>query len=181
MKIKDITERFKDNSYPRHLFEACVLHWTASGSAKSAIDWLDQRLNGEGTVAYNFVIDRDGTIYMLVDPLKAWVYHSGTGAAFDKKSISVAFVSWGIQDQKKSGTLWVPYKDGYLQELTQEQIEAFAELYGLLTEIFGDVPLTHHAAINKNKFDLTDSMFDEVKRNFEPRITPINTDKRNTE
>ena len=164
MKIKDISERFLDNSYPRMSIAACVLHWTGSPTAKRAIDWLDQRLNGEGTVAYNYIIDRDGIVYMLVDPMKAWVYHSGLGSKYDQKTISVAFVSWGIQSEKKSGTLWVPYGGSYLQELTQEQIDAFAELYGQLTVIFGDIPLTHHAAINPHKVDLTESMFEMVMR-----------------
>jgi N-acetyl-anhydromuramyl-L-alanine amidase AmpD len=162
-KVANLYKEFKDNSYPR--FKRIVLHWTASGTAESAINWLNQRLQGKGTVVYNYIIDRDGTVFELVDPFTRWAYHTGLGAPYDSQSIGIALVSWGVQDQERSGSGWVFFKNRYLQNYTSEQKESLKALLdtlhdsGLPTD---EMELTHHAAINPHKPDMPESMFNEL-------------------
>ena len=75
MNITDITDRFRDNA--QKVSKKVIWHWTASNTAKSAIDWLDQRADGKGSVGYNYIIDKNGDVYMLGNPKNTWFHNTG--------------------------------------------------------------------------------------------------------
>ena len=144
MKLIDITEQFKDNSH--RVEKGIVWHWTASKTAKSAIDWLDQRENGEGSVAYNYIIDKNGDVYMLGNPNYAWFHNTGLGSAYDKDIISISFVSMGREDL-----------------FTDEQINSAKHLYSILNDEYKITLNTHHASLNSHKQDFPEKMWIELK------------------
>ncbi|MDY0174364.1 MAG: peptidoglycan recognition family protein [Bacteroidales bacterium] len=145
MKIIDITGRFLDNSLRRNSIEdlRIVFHWTASSTAKSAIDWLDTRLGGKGTVGYNYIIDRDGTIYVLADPGERWMHNSGLGANYDQNTISISLV---MKDET--------------DPVSQNQEYASRQLLLDLNSKFEIKEITHHAHINRNKRDFPEKLWE---------------------
>jgi len=144
MKLIDITNRFKDNSH--QVEKGIIWHWTASSTAKSAINWLDERNNGEGSVAYNYIIDKNGDVYMLGNPNYAWFHNSGLGSEYDKDIISISLVSMGREDL-----------------FTDEQIESSRQLYSILSEEYKITLNTHHASINEHKQDFPETLWVEFK------------------
>ena len=107
MRIIDKTAQFKDNIYIYKTRRRILWHWTGSRAAQSAINWLDQRIGGKGTVGYNYIIDKNGYIYMLVDPHKGFMQSSGLGKTYDELTIAIAFAMLDETD-----------------DLTEEQIES---------------------------------------------------------
>jgi len=93
-KIKSHIERFKDNCFRNKLQKTLVFHWTGSKNLKGTLDWLDNRVSGNGTVAYMFIIDKNGTIHQLCT-LYDWFHNTGSGGNFDQTTIPVSFVSKG--------------------------------------------------------------------------------------
>ena len=93
-KIKSHIERFKDNALVQKFEKYLVFHWTGAKNLKGTLDWLDNRVSGSGTVAYSFIIDTKGVIHQLCN-LFSWFHNTGSGGHFDKKTISIAFVSKG--------------------------------------------------------------------------------------
>ena len=145
MNIIDITNQFKDNS--QKVQKKIIFHWTASSTAKSAIDWLDQRANGEGSVGYNYIIDKDGSIYMLGNPEQRWFHNTGLGISFDKDTISISLVSRGKKDL-----------------FTDKQIANVRHLISILKNLYRIVEINHHAALNKNKPDFPEYIWKEFKK-----------------
>ncbi len=145
MHIIDITERFKDNAH--RISKKIIWHWTASNTAKSAIDWLDQRNNGEGSVAYNYIIDKNGDVYMLGNPKNTFFHNSGLGTLYDKDTISISLVSRGKKDN-----------------FTDEQIVSSKQLYSVLKCLYKIELNTHHASINSNKSDFPDHIWKEFNK-----------------
>ena len=74
-----------------------VLHFTAGGTPKSAINWWKSQAN---KVSAAFVIGDLGTIYQVYHP-DFWSYHLGVQAPngenhrHDKRSIAIELVNWG--------------------------------------------------------------------------------------
>ena len=77
-----------------------VFHWTGKGTVQSVIEWLSTRLKGKGTVGYNYIIDTNGDVYRLC-PITAWFHNSGKGTAFDRDTVSIAFLSSGEYPTKQ--------------------------------------------------------------------------------
>ena len=143
MEIRDISERFLDNAnkYKKRI----VLHWTASNTAKIAIEWLDMRKNGKGTVGYNYIIEKDGVVYMLADPAERWMHNTGLGGRYDMNVIAISFVNKG---------------DGIF---TEEQYRACRELIEKLKEKYEITMITHHHKIYKKKPDFPERIWEKVK------------------
>ncbi len=154
-----------NNSKPKRI----VIHWTASGSAESAINWLNNRHDidgdgvGDGSVVYNDIIDRDGTIYRCVDPTIRYANHTGKGNTMDSQSIGIALVSWGVQPEIKTGTHWEKLKGVFYQHPTPEQIRSLHELMVEYNTIFGK-PLTilSHRDVNGYKPDFPSFAWDDL-------------------
>ena len=144
MKIINIEERFKDNAHK--VRKKVIWHWTGSSTAKSAIDWLDQRNNGEGTVAYNYIIDKNGDTYMLGNPKNTFFHNSGLGTSYDKDTISISLVSRGKKDS-----------------FTEAQIESSKRLYSILKGLYKIELMTHHADINEHKQDFPKHIWKDFK------------------
>ena len=147
MMITNITQRFLDNALNNKANRIIVFHWTGSHTAKSAIDWLDQRNEGNGSVGYNFIIDKDGVVYMLADPLTHWMHNTGLGTNFDEKTISISLASFGMSD---------PFTD--------KQIESSKGLVQFLEKRFNIIKTTHHAHLNKNKQDFPKELWDSFSK-----------------
>ena len=143
MHIINIEERFKDNAHK--VRKKVIWHWTGSSTAKSAIDWLDQRNNGEGTVAYCYIIEGKD-VYMLGNPNNTWFHNTGLGSEYDKDTIPIAIVSRGKKDK-----------------FPQDSIDSAKKLYSILKGLFEIYDNTHHASINKNKQDFPEHIWKEFK------------------
>ena len=67
-----------------------VLHWTGGeGSALSVWSTLMQR-----RLSVHYVIDRDGQVYQMADPMRTVTYHCGPQ---NDRSIGVEIVSYGAR------------------------------------------------------------------------------------
>ena len=144
MHIINLENQFKDNAHK--ISKKIIWHWTGSNTAKSAIDWLDQRHEGKGSIAYNYIIDKNGDVYMLGNPNNTFFHNTGLGTEYDKDTISISLVSRGKKD---------PFTD--------EQIESSKRLYTILKCLYKIELNTHHAAINSNKSDYPDYIWKEFK------------------
>ncbi len=144
----DKTEMFSDNS--RKVQKIIVLHWTGSNTAKSAINWLNERKNGKGSVGYNYIIDRNGDMYILGDPGERWFHNTGIGTHFDKDTISIAFVSMGTEPV-----------------FTPEQIKTLKDWIEQLRADFDITQIRHHASLNLKKPDFPDHVWEGLKEALE--------------
>ena len=145
MKMIDISGRFADNAICEKEHRIGVFHWTGGPTAEGAIEWLDKRKGGKGSVGYNYVIDRDGTVFILADPRTSWMHNSGLGTAYDRHTVSISFAAKNAA-----------------HGITEEQTRAAHSLVVLLESWF-DISWTHHAAINSHKQDFPAEMWEELK------------------
>ena len=135
-----------------------VLHFTAGPSAKSAYDtWRSDPQH----VATAYVVDTDGTIYEMFDPIY-WAYHlgiKGAGPVHDKRSIGIEIANVGPLRLNGRSLNWWPSNFGrtlcslddtskyrkapqfrgfdYYASFPQAQVDATASLVAHLTERFG--------------------------------------------
>lgn len=73
-----------NHSARRAQVSAIVLHADASGRADSALDWIRRP---ENKVSYHILIDRDGTVYEVVNPdRRAW--HAGVSKFEGKPDVN---------------------------------------------------------------------------------------------
>jgi N-acetyl-anhydromuramyl-L-alanine amidase AmpD len=142
--VIDITKRFNDNSISNKKEIIGVFHWTGGHDAEGAIEWLDERKGGVGSVGYNYIIDRNGLIYMLAKPGSRWMHNTGLGTHFDESTISIAFAALDENDT-----------------FTDEQIESAKILIEDLQEMF-DIKWTHHAKLNSHKRDFPDWFWNKL-------------------
>lgn len=64
--------------------DAIVLHATAADDTQQSVNWC---CKGESKVSYHTIVDRDGTVYHLVDPVKrAW--HAGVSTYQGRKDVN---------------------------------------------------------------------------------------------
>jgi N-acetylmuramoyl-L-alanine amidase-like protein len=131
----DFTHKFKDNALKHRPRRIVVWHWLA-GTVRGSIEWLNTRKDGKGSVAYNYMISKSGTIYMLGDPFKTWFHNTGKGSNYDRKTISIAFESMGADDP-----------------ITLLQIVAAHALTCELERDFHIEAHKHHAELNSKKQD----------------------------
>lgn len=75
------------------------IHYTVTYNTKDAISVLAQR-----GLSYNYIIARDGTVTMTVDPSKAVARHAGRGDP-DQTRIGISFVNLGYES-KYAGSGW---------------------------------------------------------------------------
>lgn len=131
-----------------------VLHHTVSGTAASAIDWWKIRIDGKGTIATPYVIDRDGTIYQLFSPFQ-WASHLGVlgMSNLDRQSIGIEMVSWGGLKPEDIGTK-VPEKEvvsyekpyrgfTHFHSYSDAQLESVSLLLPILS-VAAQVPLAYN-------------------------------------
>lgn len=143
--IVDLTDKFKDNSFLYKQKRNIAWHWDAAPNAQISIKWLDERLKGNGTIVYNYLIGRDGTIYKLVDPLISYAHHTGKGLKFDRYCIGVAISS-----------------TGYNESFTDAQMKAAFQLRNDLYDVF-DIGVEHsHHELKEYKPDFPDNMWAEM-------------------
>ena len=90
-------------------YKAIQIHYTVTHSATNAIAVLKAR-----GLSYNYIIDKDGTVTMAVDPSEGVARHAGRGDP-DQTRIGISFVNLGY-DEKHAG------KHG---SLPKEQWETF--------------------------------------------------------
>ncbi len=143
MKIIDISNQF-ENNFIKHK-RVIVFHWTATKTAQEAIDFLKLRLNGKGTVGYNYIIEKNGDIYMLANPCNAWMHNSARGTDFDKNTISISFVNIG---------------DG---SFTEKQYSAAKELFVFLKNSYQIEKVTNHHLLYPSKADFPLDVWKKVK------------------
>ena len=136
--------RYSDNSFKT--LKRILLHWTASQTARSAMDWLDTRLEGKGTVGYNYIIEKNGMTFRLI-PDTSFFHNSGLGKKYDSDTISIAFVSMS-------------------EYPTLEQIRALVQLITKLQKKFDIFEIRHHAGINNHKQDFPKDYWERLKLNF---------------
>ena len=151
MNIIDITDRFKDNAHK--VSKKVIWHWTGGNTASGAIKWLDDREDvdgdgiGDGTIAYNYIIDKNGDVYMLGNPKNTWFHNTGLGSEYDKDTISISLVCRGKKDS-----------------FTEAQIESSKRLYSVLKCLYQIEINTHHASINLHKQDFPDKTWVDFKK-----------------
>ena len=80
-----------------------VLHHTVGGTAKSTVDFWNEKPERVGTA---FIIERNGTVYQCFDP-RFWAYHIGRHStnADNKTSIGIELASEGALIEK-AGSLY---------------------------------------------------------------------------
>jgi hypothetical protein len=145
MEFIDLSKMFIDNVNVHRPQKKIVYHWTGSKTAKSAYNWLNERNEGKGSVAYNYIIDKDGKIYILCDPFKGWFHNTGLGSNYDRNTISVALVSMGANDP-----------------ITSKQIFSASLLNVKLNKEFHITEITHHRHLNRKKQDFPAKQWKEL-------------------
>jgi len=145
MKIIDITDKFNDNSCK--IKKKIVFHWTGGSTAKGAINWLNERNEGHGSVGYNYIIDKSGDIYMLANPKVRWMHNTGTGTINDKNIVSISLVAKDEHDK-----------------ITEAQIKSSKSLVKKLNDLFWITEITHHAALNSQKQDFPEYIWRELEQ-----------------
>ena len=148
MRLFDRTYQFMDNAIAEKQKKTVVFHWTGSKLAESAINWLNNRLDGKGSVGYNYIIAENGDIFMLANPCSRWMHNTGLGTNFDKQTISIAFAAINA--------------DG----INKKQLKAAKELVVHLRHDF-ECTYTHHAALNDKKPDFPKDFWEKVKNYLE--------------
>lgn len=114
--------------------DTVVLHATADTDTKASVHWC---CKGESKVSYHTIIDRDGTVYHLVDPAKrAW--HAGVSSYKGKKDVNDFSIglSFGnnnagekyTDDQYRVGAAIVAQWMKRFPALTLERITTHAEI-----------------------------------------------------
>ena len=145
-------------SKPRTLpISGIVFHSTDGASATSSIAWL--RLTGN---SYNYIIERDGTIYKCV-PLDRTANHAGSSYAWHEEAKGISRAQSTLTWKFKAGTCINGYTVGIAfanlqskgERITQAQLDAAEWLTG---QILGQHPLlsdltTHYAVSPRRKTD----------------------------
>lgn len=72
--------------------DTVLLHFTAGSTAYGAAAQF--QTNGK-KIWTPYIVDKDGTIYELCDPDKAWGWHLGVDMATEKRCIGVEIVNEG--------------------------------------------------------------------------------------
>lgn len=138
--ITNVTKRFGNNSLKRRV--RVVFHWTGGVSSESTLNWLATRQGGQGTVGYNYILDKKDGIYMLADPRERWFHNTGLGSNYDAETVSAAF---DMRDETEM--------------FTEKQIDDTVKLLKIIDDWFDVIEITHHAAINKTKRDLPEELW----------------------
>ena len=147
MNIINLTTDFEKN-YIKHK-RIIVFHWTATKTATEAIDYLKSRLEGKGTVGYNYIIDENGDVFMLANPCNAWMHNSAMGTEFDKNTISISFVNIG---------------DGLFSDA---QIVAAKELLSTLKKQYEIIEITNHHKLYAGKPDFPDDVWQKLLKKID--------------
>lgn len=108
--------RYKGAERPRSAVNLLTMHATASGRRSKAlgiISWMNGPIDPRGIrgptgpVSYHYLIDRDGTIYRMLEP-KFTAYHAGVSAwpnaprgreSVNPRAIGVAFVNDNLTEE----------------------------------------------------------------------------------
>jgi len=112
---------------------AIVLHCDASAKVESSLDWIRRP---ESKVSYHILIDRNGTVYAVVNPdRKAW--HAGVSVLQGEKDCNRFSVGVSLANRNDGE----PFPD--------EQLDAAVEVCALLCQHYA-IPvdrITTHAII----------------------------------
>lgn len=118
--------------------DSIIMHFTAGSTVEGAVDTLKKR-----RLSYHFIIDKDGTIYQLVNELQIAKHAKGVredGQRYNNTSIGISLVNYGkiekrdnkfynqygkeytgeVFEDKTNQTFWQPY--------AEEQLKALYEL-----------------------------------------------------
>ncbi len=112
---------------------AIVLHADAASKVESSLDWIRRAASG---VSYHILIDRNGTVYAVVNPdRKAW--HAGASA----------FLGAGDCNRYSVGVSLANRNDG--EPFPDEQLDAAVEVCAILCQHYA-IPverITTHAVV----------------------------------
>jgi len=129
-------------------YNAIQVHYTVTFNAKDAISVLAKR-----GFSYHYIIDKDGTVTMTVDPAKAVAIHAGKGGppGGHHARIGISFVNLGNDSQHAGGgwggrsappldqwEAFSPHEDRW-EPYTTAQIDAGKRLVSRLVKQFPDV------------------------------------------
>ena len=93
---------FNDRKYPISMI---ILHYTVIPTCEEALARLSETTNAAGKVSAHYLVDRDGSIYNLVDESKrAWHAGLGSWAGLDdinSRSIGIEIVNVGLTEDGK--------------------------------------------------------------------------------
>lgn len=170
-----------------------IIHHTAGGSAKSSINWWNQKPDRVGTP---YLIDRDGTIYEVFNP-EFWAYGLGiNNSKFEKESIQIELCNWGWL-QQMNGKFYtatptpkelskesvVSYKEKHrgffnFEKYTPQQIESLIWLIDDLNKRFkigvnNDVEKFWHYDINSSKKIISHTTVRKDKSDIHPQFELI--------
>ena len=136
-----------------------VMHFTANGSARGAIDWLSNR---QAKASAHLVVGPDGAVTQMVD-LNAKAWHAGKSSwkglcGLNSHSVGIEMVNWGgLQGTRGGWKSWtgVPVQDGRVIESAHRnspgqlrgweiydaaQIDAAASIVGAIADAYGIGP-----------------------------------------
>ena len=116
--------KFHGGKRPMSKVDLIVMHCTAGGSAMSSIDYM----NTSAGVSYHYVIDRDGTIYRMLD-VQYVGYHAGDSAFPADPSKKT---QGGSVNRRSIGISWANRNDG--EQITEKQIESALWLCGVFVK-----------------------------------------------
>lgn len=96
-----------------------VIHYTATDTAKKAIDWFMATANNPDKIAAHIVLDYDGTITQLV-PFNCRANHAGSSiwdgvSQFNYHAIGIEIVNPGFVEKLADGTFRRPVTDTVFQ------------------------------------------------------------------
>ena len=140
----DITDQFLDNARVIKKEITLVGHWTGGSTAAGAIQHLDTRRGGKGSVGYNVIINRNGVIFLLAE-YPNYMHNTGLGDSFDKNVISYSLVMTGAKDQ-----------------VSKAQVKALAVWIKTLEKQYVIKKHVSHASLNKKKIDFPPKMWDKL-------------------
>lgn len=140
-----------------------VLHHTVSALGKYIDDWFKSD-KGKSKVAVAYVVDKDGSIYQLFDPIY-WAWHIGGGASRknNEESIAIEVVNEGQLFKRSDGSFywWIDndYPEGRFEyegiatvlakefrgflnfaSYTDEQVDSTHDLIKFLFDKFPNIP-----------------------------------------
>lgn len=161
-----------------------VLHFTAGGSARSAINWWKSQAN---KVSAAYVIGELGTIEEVYHPAY-WSYHLGVQAPIgenhrhDKRSIAIELVNWGplqLKDDK-----FCSWPGNYSNILySKSEVDQYYKDFGIWKVVTLDKPykrFIHWQPFSRPQINALISLVEQLESDFNIPHNFLEPSKRNT-
>lgn len=105
-----------------------VDHYTAGVSARGTLKWFSKmkRESGVGNSSAHAVIERNGVIYLVVDPLKSLAFHARSA---NRTSVGIEHVNVGYLRRKRTGEFYNTNQLAYPPERVSELQEVDSGLF----------------------------------------------------